>query len=57
MTAPIPSIGAEFSRLAQLSPDEPAVTCQGRTLTRGDLYISTIRVAGGYAEIGVRHGY
>jgi hypothetical protein len=37
MTAPILPIGAEFSRLAELSPDEPAVTCGGRTLSRGDL--------------------
>jgi len=56
MTAPIPSIGAEFSRLAQLSPDEPAVTCQGRTLTRGELDRSTNRLARAYAELGVRQG-
>ena len=56
MTAPIPSIGAEFSRLAQLSPDEPAVTCQGRTLTRGELDKSTNRLARAYTELGVGQG-
>jgi bile acid-coenzyme A ligase len=56
MTAPIPSIGAEFSRLAGLSPDEPAVTCEGRTLTRGELEKSTNRLARAYAELGVGQG-
>ena len=56
MTAPIPPIGAEFSRLAGLSPDEPAVTCEGRTLTRGELDKSTNRLARAYAELGVRQG-
>jgi bile acid-coenzyme A ligase len=56
MTAPIPSIGAEFTRLAALAPDEPAVTCQGRTLTRGELDRSTNRLARAYAELGVRQG-
>ncbi|MBE1550995.1 bile acid-coenzyme A ligase [Mycobacterium sp. OAS707] len=56
MTAPIPPIGAEFSRLAGLSPDEPAVTCGGRTLTRGELDKSTNRLARAYAELGVRQG-
>jgi len=56
MTAPIPPIGAEFSRLAGLSPDEPAVTCEGRTLTRGELDKSTNRLDRAYAELGVRQG-
>lgn len=56
MTAPIPSISAEFSRLAALSPDQPAVTCEGRTLTRGELDRSTNRLARAYAELGVRQG-
>jgi bile acid-coenzyme A ligase len=56
MTAPIPPIGAEFSRLAALSPDDPAVTCQGRTLTRRELDASTNRLARAYAELGVRQG-
>jgi bile acid-coenzyme A ligase len=56
MTAPIPPIGAEFSRLAALSPDEPAVTCEGRTLTFGELEASTNRLARAYAELGVHQG-
>jgi bile acid-coenzyme A ligase len=56
MTAPILPIGAEFSRLAELSPDEPAVTCEGRTLSRGDLDKSTNRLARAYADLGVRQG-
>jgi len=59
MTAPSPPIapiGTEFSRLAALSPDEPAVTCEGRTLTRGELDKSTNRLARAYAELGVRQG-
>jgi bile acid-coenzyme A ligase len=56
MTAAIPPIGAEFSRLAELSPDEPAVTCGGRTLTRRELDKSTNRLAHAYAELGVRQG-
>ena len=56
MTTPIPPIGAELSRLAGLSPDEPAVTCEGRTLTRGELDKSTNRLARAYAELGVRQG-
>jgi bile acid-coenzyme A ligase len=56
MTEPIPSISAEFSRLAALSPDRPAVTCGGRTLTRGELDNSTNRLARAYAELGVGRG-
>jgi bile acid-coenzyme A ligase len=56
MTAPVLPIGAEFSRLAELSPNEPAVTCEGRTLTRDELDKSTNRLARAYADLGVRHG-
>jgi bile acid-coenzyme A ligase len=56
VTAAILPIGAEFSRLAELSPDEPAVTCGGRTLTRRELDKSTNRLARAYAELGVRQG-
>ena len=53
MTAPI---GMQFSRLAAVAPDEPAVTCDGRTLTRGELESSTNRLARAYAELGVGVG-
>ena len=56
MTAPVPPIGAQISALAALAPDEPAVTCDGRTLTRGELDRSTNRLARAYAERGVGVG-
>jgi len=56
MTEAILPIGAEFARLAGLSPDEPAVTCEGRTVTRGELDAATNRLARAYAELGVRQG-
>jgi bile acid-coenzyme A ligase len=56
MTAPVPPIGTQFSLMAEQSPDEPAVTCEGRTLTRRELDTSTNRLARAYAELGVRQG-
>ncbi|MGX9789184.1 AMP-binding protein [Mycobacterium sp. MMS18-G62] len=56
MTAPIAPIGTQFARLAELAPDEPAVTCEGRTITRGELDATTNRLARAYAELGVRQG-
>jgi bile acid-coenzyme A ligase len=56
MTAPVPPIGTQFSRLAGLAPDEPAVTCEARTLTRAELDVSTNRLARAYAELGVHQG-
>jgi bile acid-coenzyme A ligase len=53
VTAPI---GIQFSRLAATAPDEPAVTCDGRTLTRGELESSTNRLARAYADLGVGVG-
>ena len=56
MTQPVPPIGTQLSALAQLGPDEPAVTCDGRTITRGELDSSTNRLARAYAEHGVGVG-
>ncbi|MGC2677141.1 MAG: AMP-binding protein, partial [Mycobacterium sp.] len=56
MTEPVPPIGTQISALAALAPDEPAVTCDGRTLTRGELDHSTNRLARAYAERGVGVG-
>lgn len=56
MTEPVPPISTQVSRLAQLAPDAPAVTCEGRTMTRGELDTSTNRLARAYAERGVRQG-
>jgi bile acid-coenzyme A ligase len=52
----VPPIGAQISELAALAPDEPAVTCDGRTLTRAELNSSTNRLARAYAERGVGVG-
>ena len=56
MTADILPIGAQLSRLAAAAPGAPAVSCDGRTLTRGELDSSTNRLARAYAELGVRAG-
>jgi bile acid-coenzyme A ligase len=56
MSEPVPPIGAQISMLAELAPDEPAVTCDGRTLTRAELDRSTNRLARAYAERGVGVG-
>ncbi len=53
---PVPPIGTQISALAELAPDEPAVTCDGRTLTRRELDRSTNRLARAYAERGVGVG-
>jgi bile acid-coenzyme A ligase len=56
MTEPVPPISTQIPRLAERAPDEPAVTCDGHTLTRGELDASTNRLARAYAEHGVRQG-
>lgn len=56
MSEPIPPIGSQISALAALAPDEPAVTCDGLTLTRAELDRSTNRLARAYAELGVTVG-
>jgi bile acid-coenzyme A ligase len=53
---PVPPIGTQISALAELAPDEPAVTCDGRTLTRAELDRSTNRLARAYAARGVGVG-
>ena len=50
------AIGTQMSRLAAEAPDAPAVSHNGRTLTRGQLESTTNRLARGYAELGVRQG-
>jgi bile acid-coenzyme A ligase len=42
--------------LAALAPDEPAVSCDGRTVTRSELDTSTNRLVHTYAERGVGVG-
>jgi bile acid-coenzyme A ligase len=53
---PVAPIGTQISALAKQAPDEPAVTCDGRTLTRAELDRSTNRLARAYAERGVGVG-
>ncbi len=55
-SVPIPPIGAQISALAELAPDEAAVSCDGRTMTRAELDRSTNRLARAYAERGVGVG-
>jgi len=54
--AAVPPIGTQISRLAELAPDEPAVSCDGLTITRVELDRSTNRLARAYAERGVGVG-
>ncbi|MGH3677142.1 MAG: AMP-binding protein [Mycobacterium sp.] len=54
--AEIAPIGVQVSRLAAVAPDDPAITCAGRTITRGELDASTNRLARAYAELGVGQG-
>ncbi|WAJ45677.1 AMP-binding protein [Mycobacterium sp. Aquia_216] len=56
MSEQIPPIGTQISALAELAPDEPAVTCDGVTITRAELDRSTNRLARAYAERGVGVG-
>ncbi len=56
MSEPIPPIGTQISALAEVAPDEPAVTCDGLTLTRAELDASTNRLARAYADRGVGVG-
>jgi bile acid-coenzyme A ligase len=56
MSEPVAPIGTQISALAELAPDEPAVSCAGRTITRVELDRSTNRLARAYAERGVGVG-
>jgi len=48
---PVASIGMQMSQLAAQAPDAPAVTHNGRTVTRGQLESITNRLARAYAEL------
>lgn len=56
MSAQVPPIGSQISALAARGPDEPAVSCDGQTLTRRELDLSTNRLARAYADRGVGVG-
>ncbi len=50
------TIPVQLAALAAADPDAPAVTCSGRTVSRGELDRSTNRLARGYAALGVGQG-
>jgi bile acid-coenzyme A ligase len=52
----VPPISTQVSALATADPDAPAVTCNGRTLTRAELDLSTNRLARAYSGFGVQQG-
>ena len=56
MSEPVAPIGTQISALAQIAPDDPAVSCAGRTITRAELDRSTNQLARAYAERGVGVG-
>lgn len=46
-------LGVAFAKLAQTDPARPAITHEGRTITREELERRTNRLARGYLELGV----
>jgi bile acid-coenzyme A ligase len=52
----VPPLGTQVSELAQRAPDDPAITCDGRTITRAELDASTNRLARVYQDRGVGVG-
>lgn len=50
------TIPVQLAALAAADPDAPAVTCSGRTVSRGELDRSTNRLARAYAALGVGQG-
>lgn len=49
-------LGQSLSELAAEQPDAPAITCEGRTITRRELDLRSNRLARAYAALGVRQG-
>ncbi len=50
------TIPVQLAALAAADPHVPAVTCEGRTVSRGELDRSTNRLARAYAALGVGQG-
>lgn len=55
MAEPVP-LGELLTRLASDAPERPAVTCDGRTITRAGLEARANRLARAYAAHGTRFG-
>jgi len=51
---PLESIGRIVASLAERDPQRPAVTHEGRTVTRRELHLATNRLARAYERLGVR---
>jgi bile acid-coenzyme A ligase len=56
VVAGVAPISTQVSTLAHAAPNAPALTCDGRTLTRAQLDASTNRLARAYAQLGVGVG-
>jgi bile acid-coenzyme A ligase len=56
MSEQTPTIATRMSQLAAEAPDHPAVSCEGRTITRAELDSASNRLARAYAELGVTQG-
>jgi bile acid-coenzyme A ligase len=52
----VTSLGEALNALAAAAPDRPAITHEGRTITRAELERRTNRLARAYADLGVRAG-
>ena len=52
----VPPISTQVSALAGRAPEAPAITCDGQTVTRGELDAVTNRIAHGFAARGVGAG-
>ena len=50
------SFGAKLKQHAQTQPDAPAVTCEGETITYGELHRRSNRIARGLQALGVKAG-
>jgi bile acid-coenzyme A ligase len=50
------SIGKNLANLAAKHPSKPAITCEGKTITYGELHKRSNRMARSLAKRGVKHG-
>ena len=55
MAPVVAPISTQISLIAQRFPDDPAITCAGRTVTWVELDADTNRRARAFADLGVPH--